>query len=618
MEKRLENLHLETKLIDAKECFPLGRGAKAAFSAMKDAEKKELIENAEKILPQVIPALSATAYMRFMKEGDGNRTVFERVYFDRRIHLMQLVAAECAEGQGRFLDKIVDFMWAIMEETTWVLPAHNLPMDRGSVHANLPDCFGQKPWYFDLFAAETADLFSVVWHLLGPELTERCGNIFTERVEYELRTRIINPYLAAGDQDLHWLGHRPGIKPNNWTPWITASILSVCAVFVKEPEERRDFVHKAVRSLDSFVDGYFPDGGCPEGPTYWGAAPASLFDAMETLDAMTGGRIQIFEDAKTKAMMEFEPDVYIHGDYITGYGDAQPSMKPDIRLFARMGARFKSEKLSAFAAARQPEPVLPSQHHPIRLFRNLLYTIPCTNTPFTVAKTTVYEGIGLVILRESEKTDRGFAAWMKGGSNNESHGHKDIGNVAVYYNGQPVLIDAGIGEYTRALFHGKRDLIFGSATRDHNLALIGGMGQGVRKSFDEEEYVSRNLEVKGTALRLDLDRAYINRDSIKQYLREVELTPGCFSLRDHIVLAEEMDILFAFHSIIPMEIKDEKIHFENGLIAEFDRGFAAVVEAHEFPDTTYKEKWQRDFYYKLTFSARSKAVDLCLQFRKDK
>ena len=40
-------------------------------------------------------------------------------------------------------------------------------------------------------------------------------------------------------------------------------------------------VAKIARSLDRFVDAYPDDGGCDEGPSYWGRAGASLFEALE-------------------------------------------------------------------------------------------------------------------------------------------------------------------------------------------------------------------------------------------------------------------------------------------------------------------------------------------------
>ena len=38
--------------------------------------------------------------------------------------LCTLVLAECLEGEDRFLDSILDIVWAICEESGWELPAH--------------------------------------------------------------------------------------------------------------------------------------------------------------------------------------------------------------------------------------------------------------------------------------------------------------------------------------------------------------------------------------------------------------------------------------------------------------------------------------------------------------
>lgn len=52
------------------------------------------------------PALPATAYMDFVRTGDRSR--FQQLYFDRRRRLAAMALAESIEGQGRFLDGIID------------------------------------------------------------------------------------------------------------------------------------------------------------------------------------------------------------------------------------------------------------------------------------------------------------------------------------------------------------------------------------------------------------------------------------------------------------------------------------------------------------------------------
>ena len=43
-----------------------------------------------------------------------------------------------------------------------------------------------------------------------------------------------------------------------------------------DPAKKVAEVQKIINSLDKFLNGYSDDGGCDEGPSYWGAAGASL------------------------------------------------------------------------------------------------------------------------------------------------------------------------------------------------------------------------------------------------------------------------------------------------------------------------------------------------------
>ena len=93
---------------------------------------------AEKILDEPYPLLDATLYMQFARMG--NRSNFEGPYFKRRSMVMTFVLAELAEKKGRFTDRIIDGVWHIMEESTWILPAHNAT-NKNNPGTPLPDAF---------------------------------------------------------------------------------------------------------------------------------------------------------------------------------------------------------------------------------------------------------------------------------------------------------------------------------------------------------------------------------------------------------------------------------------------------------------------------------------------
>ena len=82
----------------------------------------ELIRMADSLLKEPVPAVPATLFMEFIR--NGNRRHYEICYFNRRSNLGALVLAEIFQYQGKYLDKIVDYLWEITSEHTWCLPAH--------------------------------------------------------------------------------------------------------------------------------------------------------------------------------------------------------------------------------------------------------------------------------------------------------------------------------------------------------------------------------------------------------------------------------------------------------------------------------------------------------------
>jgi len=98
--------------------------------------------------------------------------------------------------------------------------------------------------------------------------------LIRERIHLEVDRRILTPNLA---RDFYWMGfpERPGAPvraPNNWNPWINSNWLASALLLERDAGRRRASVHKIVRSLDRFLDGYQEDGGCDEGPSYWSRA----------------------------------------------------------------------------------------------------------------------------------------------------------------------------------------------------------------------------------------------------------------------------------------------------------------------------------------------------------
>jgi hypothetical protein len=116
----------------------------------------------------------------------------------------------------------------------------------------------------------------------------------------------------------------------------------------------------------------------------------------------------------------------------------------------------------------------------------------------------------------------GFYLAAKGGHNDESHNHNDVGNFIAYYDGDPVLIDAGAQTYTAATFSSRRYELWNNQSGFHNLPTINGVMQREGRAF-----AARNLRYEAGAdfarLSLDLAGAYPESARVESWHRMMTL-----------------------------------------------------------------------------------------------
>lgn len=122
--ERYANDELGAKLISKENFRPYATvDDRMAWQSLPKALRGEQVAVGERHLNQEWPPLPATSFMEFERRGD--RSGYERLSFARRNALANLVIAECIEDAGRFMDSILDGIWAICEESFWGVPAHN-------------------------------------------------------------------------------------------------------------------------------------------------------------------------------------------------------------------------------------------------------------------------------------------------------------------------------------------------------------------------------------------------------------------------------------------------------------------------------------------------------------
>jgi len=462
------------------------------------------------------PYIPATSSLLIDRTGD--RKTYENVSFEKRSVLGTMILAEIYENEGRFIDPIINGIWSICEESWWGVPAH---LPKSKELAGLMDVTSP---FVDLFAAETLTFLAWADYFLG-EKFDKVSPQIRKRIYYEGNKRIFEPLMAKH----HWWMGEERRRPNNWNPWICSNWLNSILLLEKDEKKRLAHVSKILDVLDEFLNPYPEDGGCDEGPSYWGAAAASLYDNIEILNTATNGAfVYVTEDQKVKNMASYIYKAQVSKDYFISFADADPQTHVDGALIYRFGRAVNDPAMVKFGAYYyEPENRKIGRFHYFRNFYKLFAheELIQTEKVLPLPRDSWFPDLEVMVSRDKAGTEEGFFLAAKGGHNAESHNHNDIGNFMVFYDGNPVLIDVGRGTYTRKVFSSERYDIWFHRSDHHNTPSINGIQQPPGKEFkaSDASYKLRNSYV---SLTENIGTAYPEEAGVNSYLRTIRLNRG--------------------------------------------------------------------------------------------
>lgn len=475
---------------------------------LPDSIFNKLIKTGETTLKYKFEPISATMSLDFVRSGD--RQQHGNLSFGKRNALMNLVLAESIENQGRFTEAIMNGIWSICEESFWGVPAH-------ISGTGLPDV--ENP-VVDLFAAETAAVLALTDYFVGEKL-DKINKLLRKRIEYETRQRIFNPMAKNGDK-YGWMSQTKPV--NNWNPWIMSNYITAILLLEKDEKQRAEMLHYSMRGLDRYLNSLGEDGGCDEGPSYWFAAGASVYDCLELYTSATNGKIDIYNTPLIQKMASYVYKTHIANNYFVNFADADPKLTPDGLMLYRFGKAIKDETMVqfgqwAFKNFPAASTVFSGYQRPRRLNNLLTVTqLVSNNFIYTPSADAWFSDIQVMTTRSTT----GLYLAAHGGHNAESHNHNDVGDFIIYANGVPMIVDAGRGNYTARTFSSKRYELWFTQSEYHNLPIINGLGQKNGEEFAAKN-VTRFVNAKESGMSMDLASAYPADAGIQSWKRSVLL-----------------------------------------------------------------------------------------------
>jgi len=510
---------LKTKLIPQATWIPFPKLTdRNGWSKADQQMMQAYVKQAEGYLNYEWPYIPATKSLLIERTGD--RDEYQTISFKKREVLGTLLLAEIYENKGRFIDPIINGVWSICEESFWGVPAHLPKSKEYSGLMNVSDPF------VDLFAAETGTYLAWVDYFMGEKLDAVSPQI-RKRIYYETNNRLFKPLMSKPHG---WMTkNKDGRAPNNWNPWICSNWLNTALLLEKDDQKRSDMVFKTLTVLDEFLNPYPQDGGCDEGPSYWGAAAASLYDNISMLNlASKDAFAYVYQDEKFKNMGKFIYRAQISPNFFLNFADADPQPKMSANMIYRYGKDIKDADMMRFGAYyREPENGQIGRFHYFRNFFAVFiqgeYIKAKQGLP--LPQNVWLPDLQVMVARDQAGTTKGFYVAAKGGHNDESHNHNDIGNYVVYYDGQPLLIDVGRGTYTSKTFSGKRYEIWYNCSDYHNTPTVNGKTQLPGSKFKANQ-VNYNAGKTFAEFSLDIAKSYPAEAGINRWQRTVRLNRG--------------------------------------------------------------------------------------------
>ena len=452
----------------------------------------------------------------------GNRVNYEGICFEKRRHLAALVMAEIVEGKGRFMNDIIDGIGSFCEETWWGIPAHygkRIPL--------------REIQEVDLFNAETASLIAWTRYMLEKQLDAFSPDI-CQRIDREVEQRILKPAVANN----YWW-KTAGM---NWNPWICSNWLACVLICEKDEARKAEAIAQIEKATHAFIDAYPEDGGCDEGPGYWDRAAASMFEVLRllpedsSLARLTRRASNTSISRKIRAMASYSYKTYIGHDYCVNFADAHENKAvQQVNIVYPFGHWLNDKTMREFGAylgrtkqvLTQPAKLYDKSGNFPTLGRELFFLRNIRDFIAEKPQEPLIKDAWLPNLQIMTARRGGHFTAFKGGHNGESHNHNDVGSFLVYVDGEPLLIDPGVGEYTAKTFSNSRYEIWTMQSGYHNLPQINGTDQQDGKAFGAKVVSHQNGK-----LTLDIAGAYPQEAAVKSWKRTVTATQSGVSVTE--------------------------------------------------------------------------------------
>lgn len=400
------------------------------------------------------------------------------------------------------------------------------------------------------------------------------------------------------------VNYKDGDMINNWNPWCNSNALMTFMLLENDTDRLAKAVMRSIESVDKFINYVHQDGACEEGPSYWGHASGKLLDYLVLLSDITGDKINIFDNPQIRNMGEYISRSYVGNGWVVNFADASAKGGGDPYLIFRYGKAIQSQELLAFAGYLNTGKGIGLKSRDVYRILEAFQVDRELQQMKDPRKSPDYTWYPETEFYYARKGKAFFAA--KGGYNDESHNHNDAGTFSLWVNDTPMLIDAGVGTYTRQTFSSERYTIWTMQSNYHNLPLVNGVPQKYGR-----KYKAKVLDAANGRFSVDIAGAYPAEAKIKEWKRSYQVKGNRLAIRDQFELTEASQpnqVNFLTWGEVQLEEGQVTIQV-NGqkAVLKFDgKAFEAKKESIALTDPRLSNVWGKEIY-RISLTAKQVA-----------
>ncbi|MEY9849979.1 heparinase II/III family protein [Streptacidiphilus sp. MAP5-3] len=412
----------------------------------------------------------------------GERMTYEPVFFMRRRALNALAAAAMMDREPAVLKALADMLWSVCDEYTWAVPAHSYLID--TPDRDMTRCV-------DLFASETAHTLAEIVTGLADLLPQPV----TDRVRQEVERRVLEPYF---DDPHPWIWES---ARNNWVA-VCAGAAGMAALALRQGLKLDRALERCRAAMDEYLSAVDEDGGCVEGVNYWIYGYGYFTYFAEALRDRTGE--DLLDQPLARDAAAFPAAVQLGPERFPAFADGAAHQLIPAGVLCRLEARLG---VAVPNGSRIQNLDFDHCYRWGHLSRTLAWTRPeiLRRPAKRIGGAWLERAQWMIDRRDVDGLAVAFAA--KGGHNDESHNHNDLGTFVLEAEGEELLADLGAGEYTAEYFGPRRYELLHPSSEGHSVPVIDGHGQRAGRGA-AARVLRAERHLYGADLELDLSAAY--------------------------------------------------------------------------------------------------------------